>query len=120
MFRRKNIVKKDIFELVETEEGRNELKEIIDTNLPLVLEKRKKEGYYSLDKMNGEFCTEKLTDEQIDKIMANSNASVEMEGLTPSKEANEISRRFLKGEICDEEAKRQILKLSGIEYKPGQ
>lgn len=106
-------MKKDIFKLVETEEGRNELKEIIDTDLPLVLEKRKKEGYYSLD-------TEKLTDKQIDEMMANVKASSEMEGLTSSKEADKISRRFLKGEISDEEAKRQILKLSGIEYKPGQ
>lgn len=43
-----------------------------------------------------------------------------MEGLTPFKESEEISRRFLKGEISDDEAKREILKLSGIKYKPGQ
>lgn len=42
-------MKKDIFELIKTEEGRIEFQKIIADRLPLVLEKREKEGYYSLD-----------------------------------------------------------------------
>jgi len=52
-------------------------------------------------------------EKDLETIAANARASVEMEGLSPSKEAEEISKRFLKGELSDEEAKRQILELHG-------
>lgn len=55
-----------------------------------------------------------VLEKDLENIAANARASVEMEGLAPSKEAEEISKRFLKGELSDEEAKRQILELHGI------
>ena len=52
---------------------------------------------------------------EIKKIAANARATVEIEGLKPSKESEEISKRCLRGEISNREAKKQILKLHGIE-----
>jgi hypothetical protein len=52
-------------------------------------------------------------EKNLEAIAANARASVEMEGLSPSKEAEEISKRFLKGEMSDEEAKRKILEFHG-------
>jgi hypothetical protein len=62
-----------------------------------------------------EYLSKKLTESEIEKISANARASVEMEGLKPSKESDEITKRFLRGEISDQEAKTQILKLHDIE-----
>lgn len=56
----------------------------------------------------------KFSEEEIEQISKSSRASVEMEGLSPSSEAEEISKRYLKGEISNKEAKRLILKLHGI------
>ena len=56
----------------------------------------------------------KLTEKQIAEIAKSTRASVEAEGLKPSTEAEEISKRFLKGEISDKEAKEQILELHGV------
>jgi hypothetical protein len=47
----------------------------------------------------------------VDKIIANVKASLAVEGLTPSKEGEAITRRYLLGEITSEEAIRLIKEL---------
>lgn len=50
----------------------------------------------------------KLSDEEIELMIANVKASVAMEGMEPSKETEEIGRRYLKGEITEEDALKEI------------
>lgn len=54
------------------------------------------------------------TEEEIEKDLKNSRASVEVEGLTPSKENDDICRKLLKGEISSFEANEMILKFHDI------
>lgn len=56
----------------------------------------------------------KLTDQQIEKIIANSSASLEMEGLEVSEKSKERTKRLLKGEITKNEAIKETLKEYGI------
>ncbi|MBL4930670.1 antitoxin VbhA family protein [Clostridium paridis] len=58
-----------------------------------------------------------LSDERIEEILKNSRASVEMENLTPSIESEEVTKKCLRGEISNDEAKKQILKLHSIGTK---
>lgn len=43
---------KGISHLFKTEKGRKELDRLIKTNLPKILEKREREGFYSTDIIN--------------------------------------------------------------------
>ena len=52
-----------------------------------------------------------MTDENIDRIIANTNATLAVEGLKPSKIAVEITRIYLAGEITSEQAMQLIKKL---------
>jgi hypothetical protein len=56
----------------------------------------------------------RLTEQEIEKIIANSNATLEVEGMKPSKESNEITRSCLRGEITSEQAIQKILDLRGV------
>ena len=56
-----------------------------------------------------------MTKEQnIDRIIANTNATLAVEGLEPSKIAVEITRKHLAGEITSEQAIDLIKKLYRI------
>lgn len=50
-----------------------------------------------------------VSDERIKQILKNTRASMEVEGLIPSKENDTICERYLKGEITETEAKRLLL-----------
>lgn len=50
-----------------------------------------------------------VSDERIKQILKNTRASMEVEGLIPSKENDAICERYLKGEITETEAKRLLL-----------
>lgn len=54
------------------------------------------------------------TEQEIEEDLNNAKATIEMEGLNPSKEAIDICRRYAKGEISEHEAENMILKLHGI------
>jgi hypothetical protein len=56
----------------------------------------------------------KLNEREINRIAANTRATLEMEGLSPSKESEEIGKKYLRGEISEHEAKKLILKIHGI------
>lgn len=51
-----------------------------------------------------------LIEKEIERMVQNARVSVEMEGLTPSKESEEISKKYLKGKISDREAKKADIK----------
>ena len=56
-----------------------------------------------------------MTKEQnIDRIIANTKATLAVEGLKPSKVATQITRKFLAGEITSEQAIQLIKKLYRI------
>lgn len=50
-----------------------------------------------------------VSNERIKQILNNTRASMEIEGLTPSKENDAICEKYLKGEITENEAKRLLL-----------
>jgi hypothetical protein len=56
----------------------------------------------------------KPTDQQIEKIIANSSASLEMEGLEVTEESKERTRRLLKSEITMEDIIEEVLKNMGL------
>jgi hypothetical protein len=56
-----------------------------------------------------------LTDQQIEKIISNSTASLEIEGLEVSEKSKEKTRRLLKGEITMDEIIEEVLKEYGVE-----
>lgn len=53
----------------------------------------------------------KLTEQEIEKIIANSNATLEFEGMKPSQQANEITKQYLRGELTSNEAVIKILEI---------
>lgn len=56
----------------------------------------------------------RLTEQEIEKIIANSNATLEVEGMKPSEESNEITKRYLRGELTSIQAIQKILDLKGV------
>jgi hypothetical protein len=56
-----------------------------------------------------------LTDQAIERIISNSTASLEMEGLEVSEKSKERTRRLLKGEITMDKVIEEILKEYGVE-----
>lgn len=56
----------------------------------------------------------KLDEKRIEEISKNARMNVEIEGFNPSEEATEISKKFLRGEISDKDAKLKILQLHEI------
>lgn len=49
-----------------------------------------------------------INPKDIDRIIANSHATLAVEGLKPSKTAVEITRQYLEGKITSEEAIKRI------------
>lgn len=72
------------------------------------------ERYFLFNKV-WRVITLRLNNSEVEKAIERSRASVEHEGLEPSKESDEICRRLLKGELSSEEANKEILKIHGIE-----
>ena len=56
----------------------------------------------------------KLSENEINNIAANTRATSEIEGLSPSLRSELLGKKMLRGEITEKEAKLLILKSYGI------
>jgi energy-converting hydrogenase Eha subunit H len=55
--------------------------------------------------------TGKLTDDEINRMMAQINANLIGEGVNPSKELDDITLQYLKGKITSSEAAKSVVRI---------